>query len=87
MAGKRPSLTDTMKAVQGERQAVRLIHDPESVSNTPREATFRAGKKRAMAPLSVEDHRRLKRLSADTDKTIEELMVEAVNDLLIKHGM
>jgi hypothetical protein len=80
-----------MKAVQGERQAVRLIHDPEPVSSAPREATasatFRAGKKRAMAPLSIEDHRRLKRLSADTDKTIEELMVEAVNDLLIKHGM
>ena len=49
--------------------------------------TFRDGKKRVMTPLSVNDHRRLKRLSADTGDTMEALMVEAVTDLFAKRGV
>jgi hypothetical protein len=90
MAMKRPSLTDTMKAVEGARP-VRII--PADVAEQSLAAgegratpTFREGKKRVMTPLSVEDHRRLKRLSADTGETMEELMVEAVMDFLTKRG-
>ena len=90
MVMKRPSLTDTMKAVEGARP-VRVI--PAEVADQPPVAgegrgtpTFREGKKRVMTPLSVEDHRRLKRLSADTGETMEELMVEAVMDLFTKRG-
>ena len=90
MAMKRPSLTDTMKAVEGARP-VRII--PADVAESSPAAgegkatpTFREGKKRVMTPLSVEDHRRLKRLSADTGETMEELMVEAVMDFLAKRG-
>ena len=90
MAMKRPSLTDTMKAVEGARP-VRVI--PAEVADQPPAtgevrgiSTFREGKKRVMTPLSVENHRRLKRLSADTGETMEELMVEAVMDFLAKRG-
>lgn len=88
---KRPSLADKMKAIEGGRP-VRIIsaevaeHPPVTAEGrgTP---TFREGKKRVMTPLSVADHRRLKRLSADTGETMEELMVEAVNDLFAKRGV
>ncbi len=90
MAMKRPSLTDTMKAVEGARP-VRVISaevaEHSAVAGEGRATpTFREGKKRVMTPLSVEDHRRLKRLSADTGETMEELMVQAVMDFLTKRG-
>ncbi len=88
---KRPSLTDTMKAVEGARP-VRVIPADMATQATPAgkgraTPTFRDGKKRVMTPLSVEDHRRLKRLSADTGDTMEALMVEAVTDLFGKRGV
>jgi hypothetical protein len=33
-----------------------------------------------------EDHRRIKHLSADTDRSIESLLQEALTDLLRKHN-
>jgi len=91
MAVKRPSLTDTMKAVEGVRPVRIIAADVAAQVATAGEGratpTFRDGKKRVMTPLSVEDHRRLKRLSADTGDTMEELMVEAVTDLFAKRGV
>ncbi len=91
MANKRPSLTDQMRAVQGDRPTVRVISDAEQQPTPAKEPSkggvFREGKKRAVAALSLEDHRRLKRLSADTGDSIEKLMLEAVTDLLAKHGV
>lgn len=90
MAAKRPSLTESMSKV---RQApVQVIEaappmtTPAVVVSAPRAAATREGMKRATALLSPEEHRRLKRLSIDTDKTVEELLHEAVTDLLQKHG-
>jgi hypothetical protein len=90
MASKRPSLADNMRAVQGDRPTVRLIPEPEHPAAEPKESKqngiYRDGKKRATAALSVEDHRRLKMLAASSGDTIEELMTEAVTDLLAKRG-
>lgn len=87
---KRPSLAESMKSVQGDRTPISLIATPP-VRESKGEgrgyyAATREGKKKATATLSPEDHRRLKRLSADTGRTIEQLMSEAVNDLFLKHG-
>lgn len=88
MAVKRPSLAESMKAV---RQAPVQVIEASSLVPTaspvlPKAAT-REGMKRATALLSPEEHRRLKRLSVDHGATIEELLHEAVTDLLQKHGV
>jgi len=49
-------------------------------------AATRAGMKRVTVVVEPEDHRRVKRLSADTDRSIEDLMREALADLLAKHN-
>ena len=88
---KRPSLTDKMKAIEGARPVrvipVEVAENPPAAADGKGTPTFREGKKRVMTPLSVADHRRLKRLSADTGETMEELMVEAVIDLFAKRGV
>lgn len=47
-------------------------------------AATRQGKKRVTFQTSESDHRRLKRLSADTGRSIEALMAEALADLFAK---
>jgi len=49
-------------------------------------AATRAGMKRLTVVVEPEDHRRVKRLSADTDRSIEDLMREALADLLAKYS-
>lgn len=49
-------------------------------------AATRAGKKRLTVVVEPDDHRRVKRLSADSGRSIEDLMREALNDLLAKHN-
>jgi hypothetical protein len=90
---KRPSLAESMKAFQGEKAPVQVVVAPAADGPTDSRgagrgyhAAPREGKKKATASLTPEDHRRLKRLSADTDRTIEELMFEAISDLFAKHG-
>lgn len=92
MAPKRPSLAESMKAVRPE-SAPRVIEAP-AVTPPPQRsgepkgyfAATRQGMKRINFPADPEDHRRLKRLSADTDRSIEDLMREALRDLFVKHG-
>ena len=96
---KRPSLAESMKAVQ--QPAVRTV--PVAVETSPAPArpiaesgagdarpyfaATRTGMKRVTAVVSPEDHRKIKRLSADTGLTIEELMRDAINGLLATHGV
>lgn len=96
---KRPSLAESMKAVQ--QPAVRTV--PVAVEAAPAPArpvdesragegrgyfaATRTGMKRVTAVVSPEDHRKIKRLSADTGESIEELMRDAINGLFAKHGV
>lgn len=50
-----------------------------------RDRLDRIGMKRLTVVVEPEEHRRVKRLSADTDRSIEDLMREALGDLLSKH--
>jgi hypothetical protein len=49
-------------------------------------AATRAGKKKVTASLSPEMRRELKNLATTRDSTIEALLLEAIADLLRKHG-
>ena len=89
---KRPSLAESMKAVGGQASPATPIVESAAVSvPVPAEvkryhAATRAGMKRLTVVVEPEDHRRVKRLSADTDRSIEDLMREALADLLQKHS-
>lgn len=91
---KRPSLAESMKAVQPQATP-RVIEAPavpraEAASARPEGkgyfAATRAGKKRVTLAITPDEHKRLKRLSADADRTIEQLMKEGLDDLLAKYG-
>lgn len=61
-------------------------------ATTPRatagvQAATRAGKKKVTAPLSPDDHKRLRHLALDLSVTTEALLVEAITDLFAKHGV
>ena len=89
---KRPSLTETMKAVQQgkpapvavEAQAAPPVATPSAPEPKPYFAATREGLKRVTFGLVPAEHRRLKRLSADTGRNIEDLMREALADLFAK---
>lgn len=91
---KRPSLAESMKAVSAQASPPVPIVEPaaqparpnaERFEGKPYYAATRAGMKRLTVVVEPEDHRRVKRLSADTDRSIEDLMREALADLLSKH--
>lgn len=89
---KRPSLAESMKAV-GVRASpaapiVKSAAAPatDHVEGKRYYAATRAGMKRLTVVVEPEDHRRVKRLSADTDRSIEDLMREGLADLLQKHN-
>lgn len=97
---KRPSLAESMKAaVKGpaptpasEPAANVLQTSPAAAlasSGTAAASGYRAktreGMKRLTVVVAPEEHRRVKRLSADTDRSIEDLMREALANLLEKH--
>lgn len=88
---KRPSLAESMKSVSQPSRPVVLPVAP-AARPTGQEgegrryhAATREGLKRITAPVAPEEHRRLKRLSVDTGRSIEELMREAIADLFAKH--
>ena len=51
------------------------------------QAATRVGKKKVTAPLTLENHKRLRQLALDRDVTTEALLVEAITDLFAKYGI
>ena len=92
---KRPSLAASMKAVGAQTTppvtAIVIVESapvpvPDRAEGKRYHAATRAGMKRVTVVVEPEEHRRVKRLSADTDRSIEDLMREALADLLAKHN-
>ena len=90
---KRPSLAASMKAVgaQTTPPVAPIVESapvpvPDRAEGKRYHAATRAGMKRVTVVVEPEEHRRVKRLSADTDRSIEDLMREALADLLAKHN-
>ncbi len=52
----------------------------------PAKTPSRAGKKTAIVYIDPAGARELKLLALDTSRSQQDLLVEAINDLLIKHG-
>lgn len=86
---KRPSLAESMKAVGAQSTPTPSTEAPPSPTERPEgkpySAATRAGMKRLTVVVEPEEHRRVKRLSVDTDRSIEDLMREALADLLTKY--
>jgi len=97
---KRPSLADTMKAVAAQKTAPASApaaappaarasratsHEGEGEAKRFFAAT-REGMKRITVAVAPEEHKRLKRLSVDVGRSIEDLMREALGDLFTKHA-
>jgi len=97
---KRPSLADTMKAVAAQGTAVRSPAPQPVAERQTRQfpepsgegvgkryfAATREGMKRITVAVAPEEHKRLKRLSVDAGRSIEDLMREALADLFAKHS-
>ena len=63
------------------------VRDPApAAASKPYFAASRAGKRRVTLIVDPSEHRRLKHLSADTDRSIEDLLREGLEDLLRKHN-
>jgi hypothetical protein len=50
-------------------------------------AASRAGKKKVTAALTPTLHKQLKVLAVEKDTTTEALLLEAIGDLMVKHGI
>lgn len=97
---KRPSLAESMKAAAKEpaanetsspagtelSEASGLPGAGEGGPASGYRAKTREGMKRLTVVVPPEEHRRVKRLSADTDRSIEDLMREALASLLERHN-
>lgn len=92
---RRPSLADTMKAVAAKsapppapvkESALKAVTQPGKETGERRAffAATREGLKRITVAVAPEEHKRLKRLSVDEGRSIEDLMREALADLFIK---
>jgi hypothetical protein len=78
-----------MKALKSSPPADMPPIPEPPVPATPAKTYFaasRAGKRRVTLIVDPSEHRRLKHLSADTDRSIEDLLREGLEDLLRKHN-
>ena len=93
---KRPSLAETMRqAVAAEPspppdvpEVPKAAPTGEPVSARPSGfyAATRAGKKKVTAALDPPAHKQLKTLAVEMETTTEALLIEAIRDLMAKHG-
>jgi hypothetical protein len=96
---KKPSLAESMRqAAQASEPLPPVVapvvgapkaapQEPASKPTVAFHAATRVGKKKVTAPLTPEDHKRLRHLALDRDATTEALLVEAINDLFAKYGL
>jgi hypothetical protein len=93
---KRPSLAETMQKM-ARPEAPRTLpaadetvpaHRPANDGERQRGfyAATRAGKKKITAAVAADVHLRFRQLGLEVGKGNESLLIEAINDLFIKHG-
>jgi hypothetical protein len=76
--------------VEGERRetpALEARQEPATATRTWRKAATRENRRGVAFYLPPAAFRQLGRLSVDTDRTIQDLMLEAVDDLFRKHSL
>jgi hypothetical protein len=75
---KRPSLAESMMAVSGL--------PPVPIQAGKYHAGTRVGLKKVTTGLEPDVHKKLKRLAIDVERPVENLLREAIEDLLAKHA-
>jgi hypothetical protein len=84
---KRLSLGDAMKAISTPSAPPAAPMPTERAGGQkPYYAATREGLKRITVAVSPAEHKRLKRLAVEAERSIEHLMKEALDDLFAKHG-
>lgn len=83
---KRPTLAESMKVLSKTQEPPPGHSGQEQAPPAAKPASTRAGKRRLTFVVEPEEHRRIKHLSADTDRSIECLLHEALMDFLHKHN-
>jgi hypothetical protein len=99
MSVKRPSLAESMRQAAQSEEPVSPAATPVAQVSAPRSseprpdrpagfyAATRAGKKKVTAALTPTLHKQLKGLAVAKDTTTEALLLEAIGDLMVKHGL
>ena len=85
-AKKKPSLAESVKALSKIQESPPGQSNQAQAPSAAKPASTRAGKRRLTLVVEPEEHRRIKHLSADTDRSIESLLHEALTDFLRKHN-
>jgi Ribbon-helix-helix protein, copG family len=83
---RRPSLAESMKSVQNAAPAPLRAAPERAGEGKPYFAATREGLKRITVSVDPDEHKKLKRLAVDADRSIEDLMREALADLFAKHA-
>lgn len=89
---KRPSLAANVKAAAGEPAVLPVMRrePPLAERVTPQEpkrSASRAGRKAIYAWVDPAEHRKLKKLSLDTERSIDALVTEGLHLVFEKHGV
>ena len=89
---KRPSLAANVKAAAGEPAILPVMRTepPPAERITPQEpkrSASRAGRKAIYAWVDPAEHRKLKKLSLDTERSIDALVTEGLHLVFEKHGV
>lgn len=91
MTNKRAPLTFNVKPVTAvpaqEKPAAKRADRPAAKAKKPQERTYREGRQFIAAHVSPEAAKQFKLLAVQHDKTTQELLVEAINDVFAKHGL
>ena len=87
---KRPNLAANVKAAAGEPAVAPMLRTIEPRPTSPLEvkrSASRVGRKAIYAWVEPAEHRKLKRLSLDTERSIDALVTEAVQLLFERYGV
>jgi hypothetical protein len=89
---KRPSLAESMKAMATPAASTARPEPPQEAALVPGEAkkfhaATREGLKKVTTAVEPHRHKQLKRLAVDHDKSVEDLLREAIDDLLAKYAL
>jgi hypothetical protein len=90
--GKRPNLAANVKAAAGAppvmpvARIVESVPEPGAQPESKRSAS-RVGRKAIYAWVDPAEHRKLKKLSLETERSIDALVTEAVHLLFERHGV
>jgi hypothetical protein len=89
--GKRPNLAANVKAAVGAPPSVPVAQIVQSVpvaaQPEAKRSASRVGRKAIYAWVDPAEHRKLKKLSLETERSIDALVTEAVHLLFERHGV